>query len=312
MTHQWEKQKREVDSYNLFFSSFIGVTSDDGLFDIGYRLVGEFVSVSDHRKGVTADPDFVLYNGETMILAEIKAGENINDHHISQMERCNQVSIEAGRDFLRDADFESDYLDANDLERIQPLVIYYADFLTECREYPKCVEALTNLSGQAPVLSQEKGGQLILEDGSVNDNGLRATLEQGISLPKLPEKNICLPENIEREMLSFSICHDLVLNNIGKGRLSVTPGDVIERYSNREMDPQKVEDALDFLEKAGACSKNQNNIYDFTRSRIRNIVRVDEKLEEKRVVDWLDNGENPAQQRLGDFSNGELEADGDG
>ncbi|ELY26978.1 hypothetical protein [Haloferax volcanii] len=73
MTEQWAKQQREVDSYNLFFSSFDGLSGHKALFDLGYRLVGNFVTVADSRRQIETEPDFVLFDGETALLIEIKS-----------------------------------------------------------------------------------------------------------------------------------------------------------------------------------------------------------------------------------------------
>ena len=42
MTEQWEKQQREVDSYNVFFSAFKGRTEVDSLLDSGSYSFGSF------------------------------------------------------------------------------------------------------------------------------------------------------------------------------------------------------------------------------------------------------------------------------
>jgi len=47
MTEQWEKQQREVDSYNVFFSAFKGRTEGDSLYNYDYRLAGMFVEIPD-------------------------------------------------------------------------------------------------------------------------------------------------------------------------------------------------------------------------------------------------------------------------
>jgi len=47
MTEQWEKQQREVDSYNVFFSAFKGRTEVDSPYNYDYRLAGMFVEIPD-------------------------------------------------------------------------------------------------------------------------------------------------------------------------------------------------------------------------------------------------------------------------
>ena len=85
MNEDWSRQKRELDSYNTFFSAIKGEVTGQGFHDLGYRLVGRFLHVPDSRNDVEPSPDFLLYNGESLLLVEIKSGENIANRDIEQM-----------------------------------------------------------------------------------------------------------------------------------------------------------------------------------------------------------------------------------
>lgn len=85
MVREWARQKRKLDSYNTFFAAVKGEVTGEGLYDLGYQLVSCFQNISDSRNNVTASPDFVLFNSETLLLVEIKSGENITDRDIQQM-----------------------------------------------------------------------------------------------------------------------------------------------------------------------------------------------------------------------------------
>lgn len=106
MTEEWERQKREIDSYNVFFSALKGRSGTPCLFNLGYRLVGVFMRISDNRQRIVAEPDIVLYNGEKLLLVEIKSGTNIDQRAMDQLESASRISIEAGQTFLQDADLE--------------------------------------------------------------------------------------------------------------------------------------------------------------------------------------------------------------
>lgn len=182
MTEQWVKQQREVDSYNLFFSSFDGLSGSDALFDLGYRLVGSFVTITDSRQQLEVGPDFVLFNGETALLVEIKSGGNINGRDIRQMERCNELSYENVVEFLRDAEFSGQGVDPNDLSNVEPIIVYYTDFIDGCRTSSGCTEALDELSQHCTVLSQDKGEALKHEEGELEDDGLECRDRRTVEL----------------------------------------------------------------------------------------------------------------------------------
>ncbi|RDZ50450.1 hypothetical protein C5C07_19195 [Haloferax sp. Atlit-4N] len=309
MTEQWVKQQREVDSYNLFFSSFDGLSGAESLYDLGYRLVGSFVTIRDTRQQLIAEPDFVLFNGETALLVEVKSGENINERDKQQMERCNGISYETIVDFLRDAEFNDRGLDPNELNNVESVIVYYTDFIEDCRSSTGCSSALDDLKQHSAVLSQQKGESLTLAEGTLEDNELKTLLRNGIRLPMLVDKKVYLTENTNREILAYSIAHDLVLNNLGKDdRLSITPSDVIERYRHREVPLEKVTDALQFLEKIGGCQQNSAGSYQFDRHRVGKLMQVQSKLEDARVAEFLESGQTKGQSSLEDF--GSAETDG--
>ena len=300
MVREWARQKRELDSYNTFFAAIKGEVTGEGLYDLGYRLVGCFQNISDSRNNVTASPDFVLFNGETLLLVEIKSGENITDRDIQQMVDCGGVSIEAAQNHLADTEIRSEGYDPNGLRHIQPCIVYYENFIEECKTYAECLDMLDELKEIAAVLTQDKGSSLERDGGTVVDDDLENALIEGIQLPKLPDKNIHLTEGAEKECLAFSICYDCVQNNMGKGRVTISTADVMEYYSNREILPQKISSVLHFLDEFGACREIEDGEYEFTTGHMRNIMRIEEQIDEKRVDEWLGE-ETQMQKSLSDY-----------
>lgn len=301
MNGEWARQKREIDSYNTFFSAFKGEVTGQGLHDLGYRLVGRFLHISDERTDVDPSPDFLLYNGETLLLAEVKSGENISNRDIRQMEDSDSLSIEAAQEYLSDTEIRSRGLDPDEIRHVQPCIVYYEDFIeNDCKPNDGCVESLNKLAEVAAVLKQDKGSELCLERGNVADSSLEAALNDGISLPQIPDKNVYLTEGVEKECLAFSICHDCVQNNMGKGRIRITPSDVTEFYANREIPPQRVSSVLSFLDEVGACRRLEEGDYEFTTAHMSNIMDVEEKLQQRNVDRWLGE-ETPGQSSLEDF-----------
>lgn len=287
MTEQWEKQKREVDSYNVFFSAFKGNTEGDSLFDLDYRLAGMFVEIKDARNDVEVEPDFVLFNGSTLLLVEIKSGRNINERDIEQMESSDDLSIEAGIEWLRDAKPEQKGYDPNGLNNIEPAIVYYQDFIEDCRDSPGCSDALDDIAEYCTVLSQEKGGELRAERERIDDDELRELLTDGISVPTLVDKHVYLTENVNREILAYAIVHDGILNSIGKDKeIAIKPEDIVDRFRHRQISSGKLNDSLAFLRQVGACVKVSGE-YVFRRSNLSDIMSLPDRLSETTVREFL-------------------------
>jgi len=94
----WERQKKEIEAYNLFLSAFKGVTDENGFLQNGFELPGLFPTIEG--RDVEAQPDFVLYDGEILLLVEVKQGDNFEERHISQIEKFEEVYLSMGHDQL--------------------------------------------------------------------------------------------------------------------------------------------------------------------------------------------------------------------
>lgn len=301
MNEQWERQKREIDSYNTFFAAIKGEITGEGLRDLDYRLVGTFLRIPDNRRDIKAEPDFVLFDGTTLLLVEVKSGSNINDGDIEQMERCAGISVEAAQDFLKDTSFRHSGHDPNELRTIQPCIVYLKETIEDCRDHPSCVESLEELEEQAAVLTQEKGDQLRLEGGVIAADDFKSAISNGIALPEAPAKNVYLNEQVEAEALAFSVCHDCVVNNMAHGRLTLTPSGIRERYRNRELPMRRVDAVLRFLDEVGACREIDDKEYEFTDAHMTAVLSIEEKLKEKPVCEWVEEEQIP-QAGLDEFT----------
>lgn len=300
MNEEWERQKKELDSYNTFFAAIKGEITGEGFRQLGYRYVGRFLSIPDRRNGIEVEPDFVLFDGETLLLVEIKSGTNIDERTIEQMRDCSDLSVESAQEYLKDAEWSNPDFDPNDLRRIQPCIVYFQDFVEECKDYQACVEALDEVQEYAAVLTQSKGDLLQYEGGSLADEEFGDALIDGFELPEAPDKNIYLTEGIEPECLAFSICHDCVVNNMGQGRLTLSASGVRQRYQNREVPMDRVKSVLRFLDEIGACWETDDGEFEFTQGHLGAIYSVQEKLAEQPVSEWLDD-DLDEQAGLGDF-----------
>lgn len=294
---EWKRQKKEINSYNLFLTAITGSNTTPGLSDHGIRLVDPFLELEDSHNDVTVDPDFTLYNKETLLLIEIKSGENISQSHITQMDRYSQVSLEAAENFLADTDVS----DVSSLERVEFSIVYREDFIEQCRnEWENCAEMLVQVEDKCPVLTQKKGSRLQLNSStSFDDTQLNEVLTDGVDLPKVPRRDILLSENAEKESLAVSICQDIALNNL-VGRFAVTPIEIRNFYGQRpNLDLDRIRRTLNYLHHIGACSVEDGE-YVFTEHHEDEIIGIESNVREKRVEEALSDIEEE-QAGLADF-----------
>jgi len=87
-----ERQRREINTYNLFYSS-VTDRAAPSLAEHGVRIPMYFPVIGDDAR-----PDFVLYDGETCALVEIKSGNHINQRDIEQMRRLADIDIETAEE----------------------------------------------------------------------------------------------------------------------------------------------------------------------------------------------------------------------
>lgn len=300
--NRWEKQKREISSYNIFNSSVKRRHDSEGLHNFGYKIVGDFLHLHDGRNEVVVEPDVLLYNGQNVLFVEIKSGENINSSDIEQMQKYTELGREAVENFLKDTQITQQGLQPREFDTIDHCIVFYKDFIRKCRtKWDSCRERLEELKEVSPVLTQKRGSKLTLNGGSVNDPDLESILNRGVDIPKATDTVIYLPENVEPESLSYSIANDIVINNLQNDKYTLTASDVRNFYGRREIPLSKVNQSFQFLKKIGACRAQSDGSYLFHRRNISEIMAVEEKLRRKPVKEYLDDGDE-AQAGLGDFS----------
>lgn len=301
MTDQWERQKKELDSYNLFYSAIKGNGRGQGLLDLGYKSVGNFMRIPDNRNGAELYPDVVLYNNESLLLVEMKSGNSVEPRDKEQMKEADRISIQAGRDFLKRADLRDPLLDPSELTDVQPLIVYYRDTISSCQDSANCMNRLSEMGTHGGILSQEKGGELNYVEGSISNSALNSTLDYGIALPRVSETVVYLTDGIEREILASSICHDMIRSEFAtRDEVTIEIDDVQDYYDGRSVKRGRTRDALEFLSISDICSRNHDQSYTFRESNVDNLMAVNEKLSEERVSDWLDRGTS-RQSSFGQF-----------
>lgn len=273
---------------------------------MGYKQVGFFLEISDSRQGVECEPDMVFYDGTNLLLVEVKSGRNVNQRAIEQMKRCDALSVEAASNFLSDAEVADMGIDPNSLSNIEPVVVYYADVMEECQESDGCRSQLDTLADHGSVLSQAKGGKVTTVRDSFDSSTLSNFFTKGIEVPALPETNFFLTDNVNREVLAYSIAHDTVLPNLNRNsEITISPEDVIKRYRHRKIPFDKLSDSLQFLSKIGACVDNGDGTFTFSKSRMSEILSVESRLKEKRVLEVIESEEIPQATLIDDWTDSE-------
>jgi len=282
----WERQQREIESYNIFYSAFHGIDGGPTLKTLGFRNPYRFPQIPIRNRNKPAEPDVAIFNGEVLLLVEIKSGKNCNKSHLEQMEHCDSVTIEDGINWLKNAQVTRYGMDHNDLENIEPAIVYDKSRYEEEIE-PYADDRLDDIASYSPILSQSKGGKLSIERGSFGENALDSFFADGVPLPEVPPPTIYLTEGLERESLAVSICLDHVIRELKHGRVELSPTDVEDIYPRRAVELDDIVHVLDFLDEVGAC-RFDNEKYVFEQGHQRNFLDVKRIVSEERVDDYMD------------------------
>lgn len=312
-----ERQRREVNTYNLFYSA-VTARANPSLATHGVRIPMMFPVIEDRSDGVRAEPDFVLYDGETCVLTEIKSGNNINDRHIEQMRECDSVDIEAAEDALRTAQVQEN-LGYNGTVTAVESVIVYQDideiYLQEAEnESDAFHDTLDELTEYAVLMTQDYGGELRVLSGEFDDTGsLQSLLNNGIELPRNPPDTVMLTEGMEHEILAMAIAdiwgEQAVDHDDG---ITVTRTEIRDHFApQHNVGLSELDLVFVFLEQVGACNHVENHTYEFTREHMDSILNIESQVMAESVEDYLHGAD---QSSLDDHfgTDGKVErADGD-
>lgn len=298
----WERQRREIDSYNLFYSSFPGLDNEQSLKNIGFKSPSRFPKIPIRDRTRDAKPDFISFNGSTLLLAEIKSGSNLPNSYIRQIERVDSVTIEDGEDFLVDSDYlDNQEFSRGDISSVEPCIIFNKNRFDD-RISPHNDDELNELESYCGVLSQSRGGSLQIERGGFTDSDLDSLLTAGISLPQVPSTTVFLSEQVEKESLAVSICYDHVIPDLKHGPQQLSIADIRHLYPERAFDIEKVEDVMKFLHHIGVCSKISNREYEFDDNLLDEAFRVTSIVSEQQVDEYLSaSQDDDDQSEIGDF-----------
>lgn len=298
-----ERQRREINTYNLFYSA-VTARANPSLSAHGVRIPVMFPVIEDQSNSVRAEPDFVLYDGETCVLTEIKSGNNISQGHITQMEHCSSVSIETAEDALKDAKVrdKTDY--DGSLSAVESVIVYQdlnEEYVEEARDTSADFRtALDDITDHAVLMTQDYGGELrVLEGEFANNGSLQSVLRRGIELPQNPPDEVMLTENMEQEILAMAVCDVWGEKAVDyENGVEVTRNEVRDYFSPRHnVSLDDLTLVFEFLVEFGACDHVEDHCYRFTRDHIDKILTVESQVMSESVADYLHGSD---QSTLGD------------
>lgn len=298
---QWERQKREIDACNVFYSSFVGIENESSLMDLGYISPIRFPEIPIRGRSQDAEPDFVTFNDSVLLLIEIKSGKNLNDSYLRQMERCNAVTIEDGQEFLNESDYFSRHgFDHKNLSAVESCIVFIKEQYNNYIDQSYNQNELSDLVSYGPVLSQGRGKQLTIERGGYGNSELDSFLSKGISLPKIPPTAVFLNEEVEKESLAVSICYDQIIPDLKHGPTSITTTEIRDMYPERTINIDDLLDVMTFLGSIGACDQTGDREYTFDQTHGKALFGVKDVVAEQRVDEYLQK-RNEDQSDLGEF-----------
>lgn len=298
MSRQWERQKAEIDSYNTFLSAYHSRASYHGFSEEGYVVSNYFPKLSDPHTGTETEPDFILYNGGTVILVEIKQGNNISSRHIEQMEKNNDISIEYTEDFLKDSQVQRRFGLNGDVFSVETCIVYDdmdEEYVEKCREkWPDCQEKLKEMENKTAILGQESGSKLQILAGEFDSPDLQSWLEYGIDLPPTSRTTVSLTDGLEMESIAVSLCNIWGQRAVSDSVL-VSVKEIRSHFDHRELKPGDVTDAFEYLSGIDACEAQGKRKYEFRQEHLDQILDIERIIANEDDTDV-------AQKGLDDFS----------
>ena len=294
-----ERQRREVNSYNVFYSS-VTSRADPSLSEHGVTVPLFFPRIEDHRNGVTAEPDFVVYDGETVVLVEVKSGNNVDQRHVDQLQWNDAVDVRTAEETLRSAQVRERTEHDGDVFAVESAIVYQdldEAYVEEARKRSEQFRStLAELTEYGVVMTQGRGSTLRPVAGTFDADGVvQRLLSNGVTLPTNPPDQILLTENMECEILAIAIA-----DIWGEAALDSDDGKTVSRNEVRDYFAPRHNVSLDdlslvfeFLTEHGACEcvDAEAHRYEFRREHIQQVLAVESVLMEQTVEEYLHGSE---------------------
>jgi len=273
----WTRQKGEIDAYNAFLSAYQSRRSFHGFSERGYRLTNFFPRLDNRHTSGAIEPDFSLYDGKTLILAEIKQGNNIEPRDIEQAEKLNSVTIDAAEEYMDRVNVDRFGL-SGDVYSVEPLIYYDgidSTYIEQCRnEWENCREQLVELEKHCPVLGREGDRRLQLLTGSFNSQELTKWLKYGIKMSETPRVTVSMTDGLEIESIAVSICNIWGQRAVSEP-IQVDISQLRTHFNCRSLEPGRVENAFGLIDELGAGDHIENRVLEFRPEHMPDILNIE-------------------------------------
>ncbi|MUV60010.1 hypothetical protein [Halobacterium sp. CBA1126] len=280
----WPRQRGEIDAYNAFLSAYPARNSDRGFSDEGYRLTNFFPTINNSFTETAVEPDFSLYDGETLILAEVKQGNNIEPRDVEQAKRLDSVSIDAAEEYIDKIDVDGRFGLSGNVFSTEPLVYYDdldSDYVDDCRnKWEDCREQLEELEEYCPVLGREGEQTLQLLAGEFGSDHLQEWLTAGIEMAETPRVTVTMTDGLEIESIAVTICRFWGDRAVSEP-VTVGVSELRTHFNYRDLEPGRVKSAFDLLDELGACDRVEKREIEFTPGHMPEILNIESLITDR-------------------------------
>lgn len=277
----WSRQRGEIQAYNYFLSTFHSRRSYHGFSELGYQLTNLFPTIDNRFTNGPIEPDFSLYDGSTLILAEVKQGNNIEPRDADQVERLASVSIDAAEEYLKNVAVEDRFGFGGDVFSVEPLIYYdglTGTYVERCRnEWENCRKQLEAVESNCPVLGREGNRKLKLLAGGFDSDNLTDWMEYGIEMAETPRVTVSMTDSLEIESIAVTLCRVWGERAVA-APVSVGVTEMRNHFNYRELEPQRVQSAFKLLEELGACNRKGKREIEFTPEHMPEILGIGELI----------------------------------
>lgn len=273
----WSRQKGEIDAYNAFLSAYQSRRSYHGFSVRGFRLTNFFPTLDNRHTRGAIEPDFSLYDGETLILAEIKQGNNIEPRDIEQAQKLDSVTIDAAEEYMDKVNVDRFGL-SGDVYSVESLIYYDgidSKYIDRClNEWENCREQLLELKNHSPVLGREGDRRLRLLAGSFDTQELTEWLQYGIKMSETPRVTVSMTDGLEIESVAVSICNIWGQRAVSEP-IRVDVSQLRTHFNYRSLEPGRVETAFKLIDELGAGNHVEKRELEFTPGHMPEILNIE-------------------------------------
>jgi hypothetical protein len=300
---EWKIQQEHQLTHNLFHSAVFG-EEGEGIVDIGFRIVGDFMYIPDNRNNVDVEPPYTVLGDDTVVFFDFVTPGEIKQDDINRVSKYNEIGLEAIENHLKRTPISEDHLDPNDVEWFDHCTILreeqYIDHRSGSAQQRENLRQLENVSSIATITPD---GLFSLEERDLRNGPLSDLLNDGISVPRSPPNIVYLTRRVEDESLAVGICEEIVLGgDLSDGGVALD-FEAVKSHFGRDIQYERLEDIFSYLRDIGACRKRrEDGKFLFTKYKLNQIMGVRDRLENETIEEHLYDGTDESDDGMSDLS----------